>query len=120
MVEKMRTTIEELGGEIRFQSKVVDIEIDNGRVCGVQLASGERIATDQVVLAIGHSARDTFQMLHDRGVYIEAKPFSIGFRIEHPQTLIDRCRFGKNAGNPLLGAADYKLVHPLQQWPFGL
>ena len=111
MVEKMRATIESLGGEIRFQSRVEDIDIDHGQVRGVVLASGERIATDHVVLAIGHSARDTFQMLFDRGVYIEAKPFSIGFRIEHPQSLIDRCRFGKDAGNPLLGAADYKLVH---------
>jgi uncharacterized FAD-dependent dehydrogenase len=75
------------------------------------LASGETIVTDHVVLAIGHSARDTFQMLYDRGVYIEAKPFSLGFRIEHPQSLIDRCRFGPSAGNPILGAADYKLVH---------
>jgi hypothetical protein len=111
MVEKMRATIIELGGEIRFQSRVDDIEIDNGRVRGVVLASGERIATDHLVMAIGHSARDTVQMLHQRGVYMEAKPFSIGFRIEHPQSLIDRCRLGKNAGNPLLGAADYKLVH---------
>jgi len=111
MVEKMRATIAALGGEIRFQSRVEDIDIENGQVRGVVLAGGERIATDHVVLAIGHSARDTFQMLYDRGVYIEAKPFSIGFRIEHPQSLIDRCRFGKNAGNPLLGAADYKLVH---------
>ncbi|HUW50845.1 MAG TPA: NAD(P)/FAD-dependent oxidoreductase [Sulfuricella sp.] len=111
MVEKMRSTIESLGGEIRFQCRVDDLDIDNGQVRGVVLAGGERIATDHVVLAVGHSARDTFQMLYDRGVYIEAKPFSIGFRIEHPQSLIDRCRFGKNAGNPLLGAADYKLVH---------
>ncbi len=111
MVEKMRATIESLGGEIRFQSRVDDLEIDNGQVRGVVLTSGERIRADHVVLAVGHSARDTFQMLYDRGVYIEAKPFSIGFRIEHPQSLIDTCRFGKNAGNPLLGAADYKLVH---------
>lgn len=111
MVEKMRATIQSLGGEIRFQSRVDDLDIDNGQVRGVVLAGGERIAADHVVLAVGHSARDTFQMLHDRGVHIEAKPFSIGFRIEHPQSLIDRCRFGKNAGNPLLGAADYKLVH---------
>ena len=75
------------------------------------LAGGEHIAADHVVLAVGHSARDTFQMLHERGVHIEAKPFSIGLRIEHPQSLIDRARFGKHAGNPLLGAADYKLVH---------
>jgi uncharacterized FAD-dependent dehydrogenase len=77
----------------------------------VILENGERIAADHVVLAIGHSARDTFEMLSDRGVHLEAKPFSIGVRIEHPQTLIDRARFGVNAGNPLLGAADYKLVH---------
>ncbi|MDD1633336.1 MAG: hypothetical protein LUP91_14165, partial [Methylococcaceae bacterium] len=75
------------------------------------LAGGETIRSNHVVLAIGHSARDTFKMLYERGVYIEAKPFSIGFRIEHPQSLIDRCRFGNNAGHPLLGAADYKLVH---------
>ncbi|OGB27554.1 MAG: hypothetical protein A3I66_06670 [Burkholderiales bacterium RIFCSPLOWO2_02_FULL_57_36] len=111
MVEQMRATIEALGGEFRFQSKVDDIDIKNGQVRGVVLASGETIATEHVVLAIGHSARDTFQMLYDRGVYVEAKPFSIGFRIEHPQSLIDRCRFGPNAGNPILGAADYKLVH---------
>ncbi len=111
MLEKMRATITSLGGEIRFQSRVNDIEIDNGQVRGVMLADGEHIATSHVVLAVGHSARDTFQMLYDRGVYIEAKPFSVGLRIEHPQSLIDRCRFGDNAGNPLLGAADYKLVH---------
>ena len=111
MVEKMRETIQALGGEICFQSRVDDIEIANGKVCGVMLASGEHIATNHLVLAVGHSARDTFEMLHKRGVYIEAKPFSIGFRIEHPQSLIDRARYGSNAGNPLLGAADYKLVH---------
>ena len=111
MVEEMRASIEALGGEIRFQSKVEDIVIDNGQVLGVVLGSGEFIASDHVVLAVGHSARDTFHMLYQRGVYMEAKAFSIGFRIEHPQPLIDRCRFGKNAGNPLLGAADYKLVH---------
>ncbi|MBI5660201.1 MAG: NAD(P)/FAD-dependent oxidoreductase [Nitrosomonadales bacterium] len=111
MVEEMRHTIEALGGEVRFQSRVADIEIESGRVAGVALANGERIASRHVVLAVGHSARDTFEMLHRRGVYMEAKPFSIGFRIEHPQSLIDRARFGSNAGNPLLGAADYKLVH---------
>ena len=111
MVEKMRATIQSLGGEVRFQSRVDDLDIEHGKVRGVVLADGERIATSHVVLAVGHSARDTFRMLHDRGVYMEAKPFSIGFRIEHPQSLIDRCRLGKNAGNPLLGAADYKLVH---------
>ncbi len=111
MLEKMRATITSLGGEIRFQSRVEDIEIDNGQVRGVMLADGEHIAAGHVVLAVGHSARDTFQMLYDRGVYIEAKPFSVGLRIEHPQSLIDRCRFGDNTGNQLLGAADYKLVH---------
>jgi uncharacterized FAD-dependent dehydrogenase len=111
MVEKLRATIESLGGEIRFQSKVDDIETENGSVRAVVLASGERIAADHVVLAIGHSARDTFKMIHDRGIYMEAKPFSIGVRIEHPQSLVDRARFGHFAGHPMLGAADYKLVH---------
>ncbi|WP_300760019.1 NAD(P)/FAD-dependent oxidoreductase [Janthinobacterium sp.] len=115
MVEEMRANIEQLGGEYRFESKVVDIHIepgsDGGQVRGVVLASGETLASNHVVLAIGHSARDTFEMLHQRGVYIEAKPFSIGFRVEHPQSLIDSCRFGPSAGHPILGAADYKLVH---------
>lgn len=111
VVEEMRHSIEALGGEIRFQSRVADIEISNEQVSGVVLANGERISTKHVVLAVGHSARDTFEMLLRRGVYMEAKPFSIGFRIEHPQSVIDRARFGANAGNPLLGAADYKLVH---------
>jgi len=111
MVESLRAKIESLGGEIRFQSRVEDLIVEQGKVRGVILADGSRLATDHVVLAVGHSARDTFQMLHDRGIYIEAKPFSIGFRIEHPQALIDRCRFGPQAGHPLLGAADYKLVH---------
>ena len=114
IVESLRASIEALGGEYRFQAKVVDIDVaDDGtrRMRGVVLKTGERIAADHVVLAIGHSARDTFQMLHDRGVHIEAKPFSVGVRIEHPQSLIDHCRFGANAGNRILGAADYKLVH---------
>jgi uncharacterized protein len=111
MVEAMRETIESLGGEFRFEAKVADLEIDQGQIRAVVLASGERIASDHVVLAVGHSARDTFQMLYERGVYVEAKPFSIGFRAEHPQSLIDRARFGNFAGHPLLGAADYKLVH---------
>jgi len=115
-VESMRQTIEALGGEYRFRSKVADIEIDQGpdggrRAVGVVLADGTHIAADHIVLAVGHSARDTFQRLLRHGVQIEPKPFSIGFRIEHPQSLIDRCRFGPQAGNPLLGAADYKLVH---------
>lgn len=111
IVEKMRATIESLGGEIRFQSRVEDIEIEDGKVRGVRLANGEFVASSHVVLAIGHSARDTFQMLYEKGVFIEPKPFSIGFRIEHPQSLIDECRFGKFAGNKLLGSADYKIVH---------
>ncbi len=111
MVEKIRAEIIRLGGEFRFESRVTDIEIVDRQVRGVTLASGERIASDHVILAIGHSARDTFQMLFERGVYIEAKPFSIGFRIEHPQALIDQCRFGRFAGHPDLGAADYRLVH---------
>lgn len=121
MIEKMRAKIIELGGEIRFESRVDDIQFaedvaNSGlarprRVRAVGLAHGERIECDHVVLAVGHSARDTFEMLHARGVYIEAKPFSIGFRIEHPQSLIDRCRLGDAANHELLGAADYKLVH---------
>ena len=111
IVEKMRAVIESLGGEIRFQSRVENLEIEDNKVRGVTLASGEFIESSHVVLAVGHSARDTFQMLFERGVYIEPKPFSIGFRIEHPQSLIDECRFGDFAGNKLLGAADYKLVH---------
>ena len=111
MVEQIRATIEGLGGEIRFQQRVDELIIDNHQVRGVTLANGETISSDYVVLAVGHSARDTFKMLYERGVYIEAKAFSIGFRIEHPQSLIDVCRFGKYAGHPLLGAADYKLVH---------
>jgi len=111
MVEKMRADIEALGGEIRFQQRVADVRIEGGQMRGVVLASGEELRADHVVLALGHSARDTFTMLHERGVYMEAKPFSVGFRIEHPQSLIDQARFGPNAGNPILGAADYKLVH---------
>ncbi len=111
MVEHMRASIQALGGEFRFGSRVDDLQIENGQVRGVTLANGETIRTDHVVLAVGHSARDTFEMLDRRGVFMEAKPFSIGFRIEHPQSLIDERRFGTQAGHPLLGAADYKLVH---------
>jgi uncharacterized FAD-dependent dehydrogenase len=116
MIIKMRAEIEALGGEIRFQQKVSDLQIETDaagqrHIRGVVLESGEQIRADQVVLALGHSARDTFTMLHERGVYMEAKPFSIGYRIEHPQSLIDAARFGPNAGNEILGAADYKLVH---------
>lgn len=111
MVEKMRASMEALGAEIRFEQRVADLDLDQGRIRGVMLASGEYLPCSHLVLAVGHSARDTFQMLHDRGVYLEAKPFSIGFRIEHPQSLIDRDRFGKHIRHPVLGAADYKLVH---------
>ena len=111
MVENMRAEIRELGGEIRFEQRVTDIIIDDGQVRGVKTATGDEIHADHVVLALGHSARDTFEMLHDRGVFMEAKPFSVGFRIEHPQSLIDKARLGPHAGHPLLGAADYKLVH---------
>jgi uncharacterized FAD-dependent dehydrogenase len=111
MVEKMRADIQALGGEIRFRQKVVDLVVEDGHVRGLTLASGEQLCADRVVLALGHSARDTFAMLQQRGVAMEAKPFSIGFRIEHPQSVIDKARFGPNAGNPILGAADYKLVH---------
>ncbi len=116
MVENMRATIQALGGEIRFSSRVDDLLLEPAtdgqtQIRGVTLASGEQIRADRVVLAIGHSARDTFAMLHARGVYMEPKPFSIGFRIEHPQSVIDHALFGAQAGHPLLGAADYKLVH---------
>ena len=112
MVEAMRATIERLGGEYRFGAKVVDLHLGaDRRVTGVELQDGEVIAASEVVLAIGHSARDTFEMLDRNGIYIEPKPFSVGFRIEHPQSMIDRHRFGNAAGNPILGAADYKLVH---------
>ncbi|WP_137886713.1 NAD(P)/FAD-dependent oxidoreductase [Pseudomonas sp. 2FE] len=111
VVEHMRQQIEALGGEIRFEQRVTDVLIEDGQLRGVELASGEQIRSEHVVLALGHSARDTFRMLHSRGVYLEAKPFSVGFRIEHPQSLIDRARLGKFAGHPKLGAADYKLVY---------
>ncbi|MFQ3201607.1 MAG: putative FAD-dependent dehydrogenase, partial [Zhongshania sp.] len=116
MVENIRAEITRLGGEIRFNSKVETIHReatsdDQGQITGLTLSSGEHLPTRHVVLAIGHSARDTFEMLLDQGVYIEPKPFSIGFRIEHPQSVIDAARFGDQAGHPILGSADYKLVH---------
>jgi uncharacterized FAD-dependent dehydrogenase len=116
MVESLRAKIEALGGEYRFGTRVDDFVIATGRdgvrrIRGVVTQAGETIATDHVVLAIGHSARDTFAALHARGVFVEAKPFSIGVRIEHPQSIIDRARFGDFAKHPILGAADYKLVH---------
>ena len=116
MVESMRAKIEALGGEYRFETRVVGLELDKSdgdkpRVTGVHLSTGETLAASHVVVAVGHSARDTFEMLHEAGIFMEPKPFSIGFRIEHPQSLIDRARFGNAAGNKDLGAADYKLVH---------
>ncbi|MBM5399391.1 NAD(P)/FAD-dependent oxidoreductase [Vibrio parahaemolyticus] len=111
MIEKMRATIIELGGEIRFSTRVDDLHMEDGQITGVTLSNGEEIKSRHVVLAVGHSARDTFEMLHERGVYMEAKPFSVGFRIEHKQSMIDEARFGPNADHPILGAADYKLVH---------
>jgi len=116
VVETMRAEIVALGGEIRFEQRVTDVRIEDGKLRGLtvldqQTGSTSELRADHVVLALGHSSRDTFEMLHARGVHIEAKPFSIGFRIEHPQGLIDRARWGRHAGHPLLGAADYKLVH---------
>lgn len=120
VVETMRAEIIALGGEVRFEQRVTDVQIEDGpngkHVRGLTVldqATGttSELRADHVVLALGHSARDSFEMLHARGVHIEAKPFSIGFRVEHPQGLIDRARWGRHAGHPLLGAADYKLVH---------
>lgn len=111
VVAKMREEIIALGGEVRFESKVTDVLIEAGQIEGVMLASGATLRSRHVVLALGHSSRDTFRVLHRRGVFLEPKPFAVGFRIEHPQSLIDRARLGKYAGHPELGAADYKLVH---------
>lgn len=111
VVAAMREEIIALGGEVRFGSKVTGLVLNAGQVEGVELASGEVLRSRHVVLALGHSARDTFRMLQRQGVYLEAKPFAIGFRIEHPQSQIDRARLGKYAGHPELGAADYKLTY---------
>ncbi|HEU0045239.1 NAD(P)/FAD-dependent oxidoreductase [Sphingomonas sp.] len=116
MVESMRATIEALGGEYRFGQRVDGVEIETDaqgerRVRGLHLHTGDYLEAERVVLAIGHSARDTFAMLHAAGVHVEAKPFSIGVRIEHPQSWIDQARFGVNAGHPVLGAAEYHISH---------
>ncbi len=111
VVEKMRQEIIALGGEIRFLHKVTGFDIANNQIVGVKIEGQADLPANHVVLALGHSARDTFEALHHAGVFMEAKPFSVGFRIEHPQSLIDRARLGPHAGNPLIGAADYKLVH---------
>ena len=116
MVMSMRETIEKLGGEYRFQTRVEDFEVEEGedgtrRLAGLHLSTGEYLPASHVIMAVGHSARDTFHVLHDRGVHIEAKPFAIGVRIEHPQSWIDKARYGPNAGNDILGAAAYSLSH---------
>lgn len=120
VVENIREQIVALGGEIRFEQRVTDVHIEDGptgrhlrglTVLDQATGTHSELRADHVVMALGHSSRDTFEMLHARGVHIEAKPFSIGFRVEHPQGLIDRARWGRHAGHPLLGAADYKLVH---------
>ena len=116
VVENLREQIIALGGEVRFEQRLTDVKIVDGQlqsltVLDVATQQSYELPTQQAVLALGHSSRDTFAMLYERGVHIEAKPFSIGFRIEHPQSLIDRARWGRHAGHPLLGAADYKLVH---------
>jgi uncharacterized FAD-dependent dehydrogenase len=111
VVSSMREEIISLGGEVRFESKVTDLQIKDGQLEGVILENGETLRSGHVVLALGHSSRDTLRMLEHRGVHLEAKPFAIGFRIEHPQSLIDVARLGRFAGHPELGAADYKLVH---------
>jgi len=111
ILQKMRERIQNLGGRLRYQSRVVDLLLEEGRVCGVRLEGGEEILARHVILALGHSARDTFRMLQERGAALEAKPFSIGLRIEHPQSLIDRRQYGNQAGHLRLGAADYQLVH---------
>jgi uncharacterized protein len=111
VVESLRARIESLGGEIRFRTRVDGLMLEAGRLRGLRLADGAELRADHVVLAIGHSARDTFEMLHGAGVRILPKPFSIGFRVEHPQAMIDACRYGEHAGHPALGAADYRLRH---------
>lgn len=111
ILQKMRDRIQSLGGRYRYQSRVVDLLLEDGHVCGIRLEDGEEIPARHAILAVGHSARDTFHMLRERGAALEAKPFSIGLRIEHPQSLIDRSQYGEQAGHPRLGAADYQLVH---------
>jgi hypothetical protein len=111
VVEKIRQKIIDLGGEVRFGQKVIGFDIENDQITGIQIENQPDLLANHVILGLGHSARDTFKALHDAGVFMEAKPFSVGFRIEHPQSLIDKARLGPHAGNELIGAADYKLVH---------
>ena len=110
VVRTIREEIISLGGEVRFESHVTDVSIEDGTMRAVVLASGETITADAFVFAVGHSARDTFEALHNRGVPMDRKPFAIGVRIEHPQSLIDRTLYGRHAGHPQLGAAPYKFV----------
>ncbi|WP_091542376.1 NAD(P)/FAD-dependent oxidoreductase [Alkaliphilus peptidifermentans] len=111
IVKKIRNKIIDLGGEVRFNSKVTDIIINQGKVEGIYINGSEKIDTEIVILAIGHSARDTFEMLYDRGIELQQKPFSIGVRIEHPQQLVNNSQYGQYATHPKLGAADYKLSY---------
>jgi uncharacterized protein len=111
VVPALRARIIAAGGEVRFGQRVSDLTVEAGRVRGVAVAGGETIPGGAVVLAAGHSARDTFAMLSARGVALAPKPFSIGVRIEHLQPEIDRAQYGRAAGHPRLGAAEYKLVH---------
>lgn len=110
IVKKMREDILHLGGEVRFNSRVTDFLMENGRLCGVMVGGKEQIQAGILVLAIGHSARDTFEILHKRGIPMEAKAFAVGLRIQHPQECINRSQYGTE-NNPILGAADYKLTH---------
>ncbi|MEB3318691.1 MAG: FAD-dependent oxidoreductase [Cyanobacteriota bacterium] len=114
VVRGLRAKIEALGGEVRFGTRVDGLilaEDGSRQVRGVRLAAGSSLEARHVVLAVGHSARDTFHWLEREGVAMECKPFAVGLRIEHPQSLIDRARWGAWAGHPKLGSAEYKLVH---------
>ncbi|PYG87331.1 hypothetical protein LY28_02239 [Ruminiclostridium sufflavum DSM 19573] len=111
VVANMRMEIERLGGTVLFDTKAIDINISDGKLCGVLTDTHSNIDTNVVVAAIGHSARDTFEMLYNRGVPFQQKPFSIGVRIEHPQSLINTAQYGEASGHPALGAADYQLFH---------
>ena len=111
VVKNLRSGIISLGGQVRFETKLTGIEIRGGKVAGAIVNGSENIETDTIMLALGHSARDTFEMLHRLGIPIEAKPFSIGVRIEHPQDVIDKAQYGRPASGGFLGPAEYKLVH---------
>ncbi len=113
VVVNIRKRIEELGGEIRFSSKLTELNINEGRIKSIVINGSEEILADVVILAIGHSARDTFEMLYNKGVQFLQKPFSVGVRIEHPQELINKSQYGDFAGHAKLGAAEYQLFHKL-------